>query len=77
MAPTKSIKGKEVQETYVLSQKKASVTARPGKGSSIKRQRDASSLVEGGELPGVQKIKSALRQTRRLLAKVRKLTSFS
>ncbi len=76
MAPTKSTKGKEVQETNVLSQKKASATTRPGKRPLTKRQREASSLEEDGRLPGVQKIKSALRQTRRLLAKVCKSASF-
>jgi len=76
MAPTKSTKGKEVLRTNILAQGKASVTTRPGKSSTIKHQRNASSLAEGGGLPGVQKIKSALRQTRRLLAKVRESALF-
>lgn len=76
MAPTKSTKGKEILRTIISPQGKAPMTAKPGKRSTIKRQRDASSLVEGGALPGVQKIKSALRQTRRLLAKVRESASF-
>jgi len=76
MAPTKSTKGKEILITNISTQEKASATVRPGKRSSTKRQREASSLVDGGGLPGIQKIKGALRQTRRLLVKVRKSASF-
>jgi hypothetical protein len=75
MAPTKSTRGKDVLNSNKLTQVKAPATARPSKRSSIKHHREASLLVEGGGLPGVQKLKNALRQTKRLLAKVPGLIS--